>query len=110
VKPSLCSHVVPKGASLLFQRREGSWPRQGQRTGGCRPCRARARNPTQQAIQLGLLPRLRVVHTSGHERGQIYVPFVNWALAALTLGAVIGFGTSSRLAGAYGLAVAIDMV
>jgi KUP system potassium uptake protein len=65
---------------------------------------------TQQAIQLGLLPRLRVVHTSSYERGQIYVPFVNWALAALTLGAVVGFGTSSRLAGAYGLAVAIDMV
>ncbi|GEO17914.1 hypothetical protein MAE02_56100 [Microvirga aerophila] len=65
---------------------------------------------TQQAIQLGLLPRLRVVHTSSQERGQIYVPFVNWALAALTLGAVIGFGTASRLAGAYGLAVAIDMV
>src|ERR671913_60101 len=65
---------------------------------------------TQQAIQLGLLPRLRVIHTSSRERGQIYVPFVNWALAVLTLGAVVGFGTSSRLAGAYGLAVAIDMV
>jgi KUP system potassium uptake protein len=65
---------------------------------------------TQQAIQLGLLPRLRVIHTSSHERGQIYVPFVNWALAALTLGAVLGFGSSSRLAGAYGLAVSFDMV
>ena len=60
---------------------------------------------TQQAIQLGFLPRMRVVHTSQHERGQIYVPFVNWALAALTLGAVLGFGSSSKLAGAYGLAV-----
>ena len=65
---------------------------------------------TQQAIQLGLLPRMRVIHTSHHERGQIYVPFVNWALAALTLGAVLGFGSSSRLAGAYGLAVSLDMV
>jgi KUP system potassium uptake protein len=64
---------------------------------------------TQQAIQLGLLPRLRVIHTSSHERGQVYVPFVNWALAALTLGAVLGFGSSSRLAGAYGLAVSFDM-
>jgi KUP system potassium uptake protein len=65
---------------------------------------------TQQAIQLGFLPRMRVVHTSAHERGQVYVPFVNWALAALTLGAVLGFGSSSRLAGAYGLAVSLDMV
>ena len=65
---------------------------------------------TQQAIQLGFLPRMRVVHTSHHERGQIYVPFVNWALAALTLGAVLGFGSSSKLAGAYGLAVSLDMV
>ena len=65
---------------------------------------------TQQAIQLGLLPRLRVIHTSSRERGQIYVPFVNWALAVLTLGAVLGFGSSGRLAGAYGLAVSFDMV
>jgi KUP system potassium uptake protein len=65
---------------------------------------------TQQAIQLGFLPRMRVIHTSPHERGQIYVPFVNWALAVLTLGAVLGFGSSSRLAGAYGLAVSLDMV
>src|SRR5918998_891868 len=65
---------------------------------------------TQQAIQLGLMPRLRVIHTSSRERGQIYVPFVNWALAVLTLGAVLGFGSSGRLAGAYGLAVSFDMV
>ncbi|HEX2136266.1 MAG TPA: potassium transporter Kup [Microvirga sp.] len=65
---------------------------------------------TQQAIQLGFLPRLRVIHTSRRERGQIYVPFVNWALAALTLGATLGFGSSSKLAGAYGLAVSFDMV
>jgi KUP system potassium uptake protein len=65
---------------------------------------------TQQAIQLGLLPRLRVIQTSSEQRGQIYVPFVNWGLAVLTLGAVIGFGSSSKLAGAYGLAVSLDMV
>jgi KUP system potassium uptake protein len=65
---------------------------------------------TQQAIQLGLLPRLRVIQTSSEERGQIYVPFVNWGLAVLTLGAVMGFGSSSKLAGAYGLAVSLDMV
>ena len=65
---------------------------------------------TQQAIQLGLLPRLRVIQTASEERGQIYVPFVNWGLAVLTLAAVIGFGSSTKLAGAYGLAVSLDMV
>jgi KUP system potassium uptake protein len=65
---------------------------------------------TQQAVQLGFMPRLRVIHTSHQERGQIYVPFVNWALAALTLSAVVGFGSSSKLAGAYGLAVSLVMV
>src|SRR5215210_3470988 len=65
---------------------------------------------TQQAIQLGLLPRLRVIQTAGEEKGQIYIPFVNWGLAVLTLGAVLGFGSSSKLAGAYGLAVSLDMV
>ena len=65
---------------------------------------------TQQAIQLGLLPRLRVIQTAGEEKGQIYIPFINWGLAVLTLGAVLGFGSSSKLAGAYGLAVSLDMV
>ena len=64
---------------------------------------------TQQAIHLGFLPRMRVVHTASHERGQVYVPLVNWSLAVLTLGAVLGFGSSSKLAGAYGLAVSLDM-
>ena len=64
---------------------------------------------TQQAIQLGFLPRMRVLHTASQERGQIYVPLVNWLLAVLTLGAVIGFGTSEALAGAYGVAVAALM-
>jgi KUP system potassium uptake protein len=64
---------------------------------------------TQQAIQLGFLPRMHIVHTAHEEKGQIYVPLVNWALAAATLGAVIGFGSSAALAGAYGLAVSLDM-
>ena len=65
---------------------------------------------TQQAISLGFLPRMNVIHTEGREIGQIYVPFVNWALAAGTLIAVIGFGSSDALAGAYGIAVSLLMV
>jgi KUP system potassium uptake protein len=65
---------------------------------------------TQQAINLGFLPRMKVVHTEGREIGQIYVPFVNWALAAGTLAAVLGFGSSDALAGAFGVAVSLLMV
>ena len=65
---------------------------------------------TQQAIHLGFLPRMNIVHTEGREIGQIYVPFVNWALAAGTLAAVIGFGSSGALAGAFGIAVSLLMV
>ena len=64
---------------------------------------------TQQAIRLGFLPRLNVIHTTGSEIGQIYVPLVNWALAAATLTAVIGFGSSDALAGAFGIAVSLLM-
>ncbi len=64
---------------------------------------------TQQAIQLGFLPRLRVMHTASHEKGQIYMPMVNWLLAAGTLGAVIMFGSSDALGGAYGIAVSMLM-
>jgi KUP system potassium uptake protein len=64
---------------------------------------------THQAMQLGFLPRMTVVHTAGREIGQIYMPFVNWALAGLTLAAVIGFGSSDALAGAYGIAVSLLM-
>jgi KUP system potassium uptake protein len=64
---------------------------------------------TQQAIQLGFLPRMKVVHTAGREIGQIYVPIVNWALAFLTLAAVVGFGSSDALAGAFGIAVSLLM-
>jgi len=64
---------------------------------------------TQQSIQLGFLPRMHIKHTTSHAIGQIYVPLVNWLLAAATLGAVIGFGTSDALAGAYGIAVSLLM-
>src|SRR3989440_6889980 len=64
---------------------------------------------TQQSIQLGFLPRMQIRHTTSHAMGQIYVPLVNWLLAAATLGAVIGFGTSDALAGAYGIAVSLLM-
>ncbi len=64
---------------------------------------------TSQAIQLGFLPRMSIVHTAGHEIGQIYVPLVNWTLAFGTLSAVIGFGSSAALAGAFGIAVSLLM-
>jgi len=64
---------------------------------------------TQQAIQLGFLPRMRVFHTASQEKGQIYMPIVNWLLAAGTLGAVIAFGSSDALGGAYGIAVSMLM-
>ncbi|HEU4975672.1 MAG TPA: KUP/HAK/KT family potassium transporter [Baekduia sp.] len=60
---------------------------------------------TRQAIQLGYLPRLRIVQTSPEEIGQIYVPWVNWALLAAVLTLVFAFGSSAKLASAYGVAV-----
>src|SRR5262249_49930530 len=60
-------------------------------------------------IQLGFLPRMNIVHTTGREIGQVYVPLLNWALAAATLAAVIGFGSSDALAGAFGIAVSMLM-
>jgi KUP system potassium uptake protein len=65
---------------------------------------------TKQAIQLGYLPRMTVVQTSARERGQIYIPAINWLLLAAVLAAVIGFGSSSRLASAYGVAVTATML
>jgi KUP system potassium uptake protein len=60
---------------------------------------------TQQAIQLGYLPRMVVQHTSARTMGQIYVPAVNWILLVVVAAAVVGFGSSSKLASAYGVAV-----
>lgn len=65
---------------------------------------------TQQAIQLGFLPRLQIVHTSTHERGQIYAPAVNWILLTAVVLACIGFGNSSAMASAYGIAVTGTML
>ena len=65
---------------------------------------------TQQAIQLGYCPRLDIEHTSHHEIGQVYVPQVNWALMISTILIVIGFGSSSSLAAAYGIAVTLTMM
>ena len=65
---------------------------------------------TKQAIQLGFLPRMTVVQTSARERGQIYIPGINWMLLGAVLAAVIGFGSSSRLASAYGVAVTATML
>ena len=64
---------------------------------------------TKQAMQLGLLPRMRVLHTSVRDLGQIYVPAVNWGLFACIVLAVVLFKSSSALASAYGIAVTLDM-
>lgn len=65
---------------------------------------------TKQAVQLGLLPRLQVHYTSAKEAGQIYMPEVNWMLLVAVLLAVVGFGSSSALAAAYGIAVTVTML
>ncbi|HWI82368.1 potassium transporter Kup [Ramlibacter sp.] len=64
---------------------------------------------TKQVMQLGLLPRMHVLHTSEKEMGQIYIPLVNWLLLTAVLLAVLGFGSSSALASAYGIAVTVTM-
>ena len=65
---------------------------------------------TFQAVQLGYLPRLRILHTSEEERGQIYMPQVNWILFMATVAVVLGFQSSNNLAAAYGVAVSTTMV
>lgn len=65
---------------------------------------------TQQAMQLGLLPRMRVLRTSETEKGQIYIPRVNWWLLVAVVFVVVLFKSSSALAAAYGIAVTGDMV
>ncbi|MDK9706014.1 MAG: potassium transporter Kup [Desulforhopalus sp.] len=64
---------------------------------------------TQQAIQLGFIPRMHIIHTSEQARGQIYMPTVNWLLMIACLSLVLAFGQSSRLAAAYGIAVTATM-
>ena len=65
---------------------------------------------TKQAMQLGLLPRLQVQYTSAKQAGQIYMPEVNWALLVAVLITVLGFGSSSAMAAAYGIAVTVTML
>jgi KUP system potassium uptake protein len=65
---------------------------------------------TRQAMQLGWFPGVRISQTSAEEYGQIYVPFVNWSMMALTVVLAAGFGSSDRLAGAYGTAVSTTMI
>src|SRR2546428_4045673 len=65
---------------------------------------------TRQAVQLGYSPRLNIEHTSSREIGQIYVPSVNWGLMILTCALVLGFRTSSNIAGAYGVALSALML
>lgn len=65
---------------------------------------------TQQAVQLGYLPRLKIVHTNPDIRGQIYMPQVNFLLMAACVALVFGFGSSSNLASAYGLSVSLEML
>jgi KUP system potassium uptake protein len=69
---------------------------------------------TRQAVQLGFLPRLTILHTSKEEIGQVYVPTLNWLIGAIVLWIVVLFGSSAHLAGAYGMAVsgalAIDTI
>lgn len=65
---------------------------------------------TKQAMQLGLLPRMDIRYTSSIEIGQIYIPLVNWVLFSGVIAAVLFFGSSSALAGAYGIAVSMTMM
>lgn len=65
---------------------------------------------TRQAIQLGYLPRMRILHTSASEQGQIYIPAVNWLLLGAVMLTCVGFGSSSAMAAAYGIAVTLTML
>jgi KUP system potassium uptake protein len=65
---------------------------------------------TMQAVQLGYAPRVAIEHTSSEERGQIYVPLVNWGLMIACVGLVLGFRSSSNLAAAYGVGVTTVML
>jgi KUP system potassium uptake protein len=65
---------------------------------------------TRQAVQLGYIPRLSIIHTSTKEIGQIYIPSINWTLMLATFGLVLGFRKSTNIAAAYGVAVTTTMV
>ena len=63
-----------------------------------------------QALQLGYLPRMRILHTSAQQKGQIYMPYINWSLMVAVMALVVGFGSSGDLAAAYGIAVTGNML
>lgn len=65
---------------------------------------------TRQAIQLGYCPRMNILHTSGREMGQVYIPAINWLLMVSVFVVVLSFHTSSALASAYGIAVTGTMI
>lgn len=65
---------------------------------------------TRQAVQLGYVPRMKIKQTSAEEVGQVYLPVINWTLMIACIGLVLGFGSSSNLAAAYGVGVTTDMV
>ena len=65
---------------------------------------------TMQAVQLGYVPRVAIAHTSSTERGQIYIPLLNWGLMVACVAVVCAFRTSDNLAAAYGIAVVLTMV
>ena len=64
----------------------------------------------RQAMQLGYIPRMRVLHTSKDTIGQIYVPLINWSMLVVVVALVVGFGSSSALAAAYGVSVSMTML
>ncbi|MBJ6981335.1 MULTISPECIES: potassium transporter Kup [unclassified Luteimonas] len=64
----------------------------------------------RQAMQLGYIPRMRIKHTSSETIGQIYIPAINWSMAIVVIGLVLAFGSSSRLAVAYGVSVSMTML
>jgi KUP system potassium uptake protein len=65
---------------------------------------------SRQAVQLGVMPRMTIRHTSNREEGQLYVPAVNWILFAAVFALVVGFGSSAALASAYGVAVTATFI
>jgi KUP system potassium uptake protein len=65
---------------------------------------------TRAAIQMGYCPRLKLLHTSAREIGQVYVPFINWSLLVAVMLLVVGFRSSDNLGGAYGIAVTLAML
>ena len=107
----------PEAASNLFYRMAPSWalyPLVGIATAAAviasQALISGVFSLTSQAVQLGYVPRLAIEHTSAKERGQIYIPVVNWALMVSCIALVAGFRTSSNMAAAYGIAVTATMI